>query len=270
MKKFQIVLGTCVLLTSAAIAQLPGLPQIVNDPLNGVKLVQQITEMQQQFNQLVTTYNRITDQYKHMIYQAQQMGNLGRYRAILTAWKGSGASDTYGTTGGWISAINSGLGIPGGWQRATYPVATYGGAMANIPAAQASRVKTNYATLELADGSAQAGMDLVGRLRGNSAAVEGSIQALESDSLSADPLSNTQIAVLNKINAASVIALRNGADSNKLLVALTEDRVVEAKRVRDAEAYALASDVEYRTNGKRYMDAQAANASQEMMNFKFR
>jgi hypothetical protein len=51
-------------------------------------------------------------------------------------------------------------------------------------------------------------------------------------------------------------------------VALTEDQIVQAKRLRDAEAYALANDVEYRTNGKAYMDAMAAGAGAAILNYK--
>ena len=49
-------------------------------------------------------------------------------------------------------------------------------------------------------------METVGTLRSNSPQVETAIQNLEDASLDSEPDFNTEIAVLNKINAASVIA----------------------------------------------------------------
>ena len=73
-----------------------------------------------------------------------------------------------------------------------------------------SASKPSYATVELTDGANLAGMrnDRASCAR-NAPAVEGAIQNLEDDSLSSDPDMNTEIAVLNKINAANVIAVRN-------------------------------------------------------------
>jgi hypothetical protein len=47
---------------------------------------------------------------------------------------------------------------------------------------------------------------------------------------------NTEIAVLNKINASNLIAIRGSQDTNKLLASVAEQQIIEAKRQRDAEA----------------------------------
>ena len=57
---------------------------------------------------------------------------------------------------------------------------------------------------------------------------------------------NTEIAVLNKINAAGVIGLRNTQDANKLLAAITEEQILQAKRNRDAEAHAFGRTYPFR------------------------
>src|SRR5262249_11534951 len=90
------------------------------------------------------------------------------------------------------------------------------------------------------------------------------IQNLEEDSLSSDPDMNTEIAVLNKINAAHVIHVRNGQDTNKLLAALAEQQIIEAKRKRDAEAQAIHTHIRFMADAKAVMAAQAANAGAEM------
>jgi len=87
---------------------------------------------------------------------------------------------------------------------------------------------------------------------------------LEADSLSDDPNMNTEIAVLNKINAANLMQVHSAQDTNKLLVALAEEQLIDAKRKRDAEARAINNDIRFRTEGKALLDAQIADASAAM------
>jgi hypothetical protein len=105
--------------------------------------------------------------------------------------------------------MNTSVGVAAGYSRAVQRLENYGAGLANIPADQLGRIKTTYATVELADGVNLHGMETIGRLRANSAAVETAIQGLEDDSLSGAPEMNTEMAVLNKINAASLISIRN-------------------------------------------------------------
>ena len=157
------------------------------------------------------------------------------------------------------------MGVEAGYAAATQALAGYGAALGNIPADQLPRVKTNYATIELTDGANLSGMETIGRLRANARAVEVAIQGLEDDSLSSDPDMNTEIAVLNKINAAGLITIRNTEDTNKLLVALAEQQIIEAKRKRDAEAQAINNHIRFVNEEKAVLAAQSAGASAAML-----
>jgi hypothetical protein len=161
--------------------------------------------------------------------------------------------------------MNTGFGVEAGYSGAAQPLGSYGAALGNIPTDQLSRVKTNYATVELTDGANLSGMETIGHLRANSRAVELAIQDLEDDSLSSNPDMNTEIAVLNKINAAHLITVRNTQDTNKLLVALAEEQIIDAKRKRDAEAQAINNHIRFVGEGKAVMAAQAAGASEAML-----
>ena len=165
---------------------------------------------------------------------------------------------------GLVSGINTGVDVASGYSEATQTLANYGAALGDIPADQLQRVKSNYATVELTDGANLQAMETIGRLRANTPLVEQAIQGLEEDSLSPDPDMNTGIAVLNKINAANLIAIRNSQDANKLLVALTEEQIIQAKRTRDAEAQAINNHIRFMAQGKAVMAAQAAGASDAM------
>jgi hypothetical protein len=76
---------------------------------------------------------------------------------------------------------------------------------------------------------------------------------------------NTEVAVLNKINAANLIGLRNNQDTNKLLVSLAEQQILASKRTRDVETQAINQHVRFMTDGKAALTSQASNASAAML-----
>jgi conjugal transfer/entry exclusion protein len=244
-----------------------GLGDIVFDPSNFEEALQQLLQLEQQYEQLVRTYQMIDNQYQHMLSMAKRVPvNMGsRYRTLATLWLPSTATNTYGTTGGWRIGINTGQGVPAGYSTATTPLAAYGSAFGNIPGDQAERIKTSYATVELTDGANLSAIETIGRMRGNALAVEASIQNLEDDSLSSDPAMNTEIAVLNKINAAGLVTVRSQQDANKLMAALAEHQIIQAKRERDAEAQAFNNHIRFMADGRPAMAAQATNASGAML-----
>ena len=261
-----VVCALDALLAAPAFAIL-GLGDIVFDPSNYAQAVQRLVQLQQQYTQLVQTYEMVRSQYEQMVWMAKRVpvNMAARYRALATPWRNSAAPNTYGTTGSWIAGINSGWHVDAGYSAATEVLGSYGAALGNIPADQLTRVKTSYATVELTDGANLSGMETIGRLHANAPAVETTIQALEDDSLSPDPAMNTEIAVLNKINAAHLITVRNTQDTNKLLVALAEEQIIDAKRKRDAEAQAINNHIRFMAEGRAAMTAQAAGASEAML-----
>ncbi len=267
MRKSLVVILVFALAATPPALAIFGVGDVVFDPTNYDEAVSQLVQLQQQYTQLVQTYQMITNQYNEMLLMARQdpVNMIQRYRAQATPWTPSNATNTYGTTGAWVAGINSGQGVAAGYSSATQPLQTYGGALGNVPADQLDRLKTNYATVELTDGANLSAMTTLGALRANAPGVEAAILNLEADSLSSDPNLNTEIAVLNKINAASVIGMRNGQDTNKLLVALAEEQIIQAKRQRDAEAQAFNVHIGFMSQGQAVMASQAANASGAMV-----
>jgi hypothetical protein len=265
MKKRLAIAFGCLLAVSAPALAIIGV--VVFDPSNFEEAVQQLASLEQQYQQLVSTYHMIESQYQQMVWMAKSVPVVMslRYRAQGTPWTMPTPTNTYGTTAAWTAGISTGVDALGGYRAASEPLGVYGGAFSQIPGDQAQRVRTQYATLELTDGANVAAMQTIGDLRARAIAVENAIQNLEDDSLSSDPDMNTEVAVLNKINAAGVIALRNGQDANKLLVSLAESRILEAKRERDAEARAFNEHIGFLTEGQNLMAAQAANTSAAML-----
>jgi conjugal transfer/entry exclusion protein len=252
---------------SVAFAQL-GFGITVFDPSVYAEAVTEVAKLVQQYNQLVQTYQMITNQYSQMLWMAKTLpGNLARFRTIRTPWFLSAATNTYGTTGGWIGAINTGGNVSGGYWQATERLMPRRSSLER-PADQVDRLQKHYATIELTDGANQDGMETIGTLRSNAREVEAAIQALENDSLSSDANYNTEIAVLNKINAAAVIALRNGQDTNKLLTALAEQQLIEAKRKRDAEVKAINTHIELVSRGQSILSGQSSKWTAGMLGYR--
>jgi hypothetical protein len=268
----QKIVSSLILLitaTSATFAVL-GVGDVVYDPAAVASLIKQFHQMEQEYLQLVATYQTVRSQYSQMIFMAKMVPTelRGRYRTLATPWRNSAATDTYGTTTSWIAAINSGLGVQQSYQQATQRLNAYGAAFSNIPAEQRDRVKVNYATVELTDGANQSTIDLLGRLHANAPQVSAAIQNLETDTLSSDPNLNTEIAVLNKINAANLVGLRNTQDTNQLLVALAEEEVVDAKRKRDAEASAIDEHIRFMGEEQGILRDQTGDPSARMLAYR--
>jgi hypothetical protein len=231
--------------------------------------VAEVSQLIQQYNQLVQTHQMITNQYKQMLWMAQTLpGSLTRFRAVATPWFASAATNTYGTTGAWTEAVDTGVNAPAGYSQAVGPLMAYAGALANVPADELQRLQKYYGTVELADGANVAGIQTLGTIRANAAEVESAIQQLEDASLSSDPSFNTEIAVLNKINAAGIIALRNAQDTNKLLTTLVEEKLVESKGQRDWQAQAFGNHIAFMGNEQAYLASQTAGTSGAMMTFR--
>src|SRR5437764_1187547 len=72
-----------------------------------LELVNEISWLTKQYNQLVDTYAMITNQYNQMVTNARWTVGKARWKAASTPWTRLSATNTYGTTGGWIAAMNT-------------------------------------------------------------------------------------------------------------------------------------------------------------------
>jgi hypothetical protein len=109
---------------------------------------------------------------------------------------------------------------------------------------------------------------MLGYLRRHSSDVELSLRRLEDDSFSRDPSVNTQVAVLNKINAATVSSVRMTKDTNQILIALLEMQLADAKRRREADAVAVNAHVAFETQTRDLLRQASAGTTEALTNFR--
>ena len=253
----KILIGFLVvsLSVSTASAQI-GLGGIVYDPTNYANALLRYNQLVQQLIQLKQTYDQIVTTYDLALQMAQNLQNMpARYRAAFSQWRNLTALDTYGNTAGWVNGANSGVAVPAGYQQATTQLGVYDpAALAGMTPDELTRVESQYASVELADGTNTTALTAVGAIRANAQVLENQLNNLEQDSLSADPDLNSEVEVLNKISAANVLTLRSVQDSNKLLASLLEQQVIASMQQRELTAKAFNGDIRRRDNLVGYMN----------------
>src|SRR6201998_3866849 len=117
-----------------------------------------------------------------------------------------------------------------------------------MPDFEQARVKSQYATVELADGANMNALSTIGAIRGNAATLETRMNNLEQDSFSYDSSLNREVSVLNKINATNVLTLRSVQDTNKLLASLLEQQTIASKQQREMTTNAINTEISTQTS----------------------
>ena len=213
---------------------------LVYDPTNYANAVLRYNQLVQQLAQLKQTYQQLLNQYNLALQMSKNLRNMPeRYLATFSEWRNFTANDLYGNTNAWVNAAN-GAGaqsVGPAYLQATIPFLTYNQADLNaINPTDAQALKSGYASLELSDGANVSALTTVGNVRADARIVQQQISNLEQDSLSDDPALNSEVSVLNKINASNVLTLRTLQDANNIRLATLEQQVIEAKRQRDIDA----------------------------------
>jgi hypothetical protein len=270
-KKVLIVLLVTVLCVGTASAQF-GFGGIVYDPTNYHNALLRYFQLQQHLIQLQKSYAQLVSQYNLAVQMARNLQNMPtRYRAQFSQWRNLTSLDSYGNTAGWVNGANSGLfqTVLAGYRQATTPLGTYDqSVLSGMTADELARVKSQYASVELSDGANTNALATIGAIRGNAQTLENQINNLEQDSLSGDSNLNSEVQVLNKINAANVLTLRSIQDSNKLLASLLEQQVIAAKQQREMTANAINADISRRARLAGNMNQVAGTLTASLQNFR--
>ena len=270
-KKFLSVLLLTVLCVGTASAQF-GFGGIVYDPTNYYNALLRYYQLQQHLLQLQKTYTQVVSAYNLALQMSRNLHNMpARYRAQFSPWRNVTALNQYGNTTGWIDGANSGQpqAVLAGYRQATTQLGTYDpNALSGMNSDELARVKSQYASVELADGANTNALLTIGSIRGNAQTLEARINNLEQDSLSDDPGLNSEVQVLNKISVANVLTLRSIQDSNKLLASLLEQQIVAAKQQRESATNAINADISRRANLVGNMNHVTGTLANSLQNFR--
>lgn len=218
-----VLVGLVALAAEVAVPQSVSAQFIVHDPTNYWELY----------------YSRLQQlqQLEHWRRQAMRLaqGKLQRYRTPPVPWRIHDFETAFLYARDYLAALNYGDTQGTAYQRVVDPLRAATVALGRLPFDQRRRATAQLADIELADSAAQMAIHQIGTIRYNGRSVLQAINDLEHDTLSPFDDDQTQTAVLNKINAGSVLGLRAQQHTNQLLVHLVEQLLADAKRQRDAE-----------------------------------
>jgi len=267
-KKLLAVLLVTVLSVGTASAQFGG--GIVYDPTNYHNALLRYFQLQQHLAQLQKTYTQIVTAYNLALQMSRNLKNMpARYRALFSNWHNVTATNTYGNTSGWLGGVNADLNTVNGYLRATTQLGVYNqSALNGMPDFEQARVKSQYASVELADGANMNALSTIGAIRGNAAALEARINNLEQDSMSDDEDLNSEVEVLNKINATNVLTLRSVQDTNKLLASLLEQQTIAAKQQREMTTNAINADISRQSSLTTNLTQVTGTLTNSLQNFR--
>jgi hypothetical protein len=266
-KKFVAVLLVAALCVGTASAQFGG---VVYDPTNYHNAVLRYLQLQQHLAQLQRTYTQIVTTYNLALQMSRNLHNMpARYRAQFSNWRNVTATNTYGNTSGWLGGVNANLNTIDGYLRATTQLTQYNPAVVKgMPDYEQARVKSQYASVELADGANANALSTIGAIRANAPALETRMSNLEQDSLSDDGSLNSEVAVLNKINATNVLTLRSIQDSNKLLASLLEQQTIAFKQQREMTTNAINTEISRQASLTANLNRVTGTLTNSLQNFR--
>ena len=183
----------CFLFFSLCLATVPSYAQwAVFDASNLAEAVKEFKQLQQVYTTANQTRDQIIQAYNLAHYMSQMPQNLyQRYNAQFALWTNLNAPNTYGNTGAWITALNTG--IPqqssAGYTAAVVQVNPYpSSGFGQLDADTRATIENQYATSDLAQGTTTGAMTTLGQIRSHSESLNQQISNLEADSYSNDPI----------------------------------------------------------------------------------
>ena len=153
-----------------------------------------------------------------------------------------------------LTALNVGDPSGAAYRQAVDPLDLPTDIVGRMPASLQRRLTNAYAAIELADSVSKLAVNQTGALRVEGPFNEQVAKNLEADAVSTADNFHTQIAVLNKINGATVLAARMQDHISKTLMSTLEQLLVTNRRQRDAEAMLMNATIYQWRFGQSYGD----------------
>jgi hypothetical protein len=265
MKKRVSVTLLVAALLAAPLHAVFGVGDIVFDPTSYANAVLMMGE-------LVQTYQKLTAQLNLQTFlgTAVPVDMAARYQTPGAAWQGMQIPyDRFGNLSAWTQQVNQGGSALGAYNSASIQLQPYGSGFAQLTQDEQLKAASQYASVELADGTNIDSLQTIGQLRANARATDQALAGLESDSLSSDPTMNSEVAVLNKINAAAVANIRTARDTNLVLLSALEQQLADSKGRRDAEVSEINAQIARLAQGAATKAQYTSTVTQTLQGFRW-
>ena len=221
----------------APIAQAQFGSGIVFDPTQSAHAVQQIMQASQLYTTTIQTTQNVISAYnlaQRMATAPQSLyisySNMGRQ-----AWTSvTTPANTYGNTQMWTTALMTGNSASAGNQQASVSPAARISGYNTLDSQGQQQLAAQGATADLGDTANATTLQTLGTIRNSAPQREADIANLEQASHSSDPMQQTELATLQRINQALLIQLRTQQESNEMLEAQSLQQMVGQKQKQDA------------------------------------
>jgi len=196
------------------------------------QLRQAYTTATQTRDQIIAAYN--------LAYQMSRMPqNLAqRYQSSFSQWTNLSGPNTYDNTSAWVDALNFGGSnrAATAYRNAVIPLESFpsGSLSSQDPPTQAA-IKNQYAFSELGQATITSSLSTVGSVRSNSEVFAQRLANLEADTYSNDSSQQTEMAVLGKINSATLLQIHSQQDTNQVLAAAVAQQALADKQRIDEQ-----------------------------------
>jgi hypothetical protein len=196
----------------------------------------------------------LLEQLANMYFQGQPLpvDMAARYYAYSPFWTTNSLFSPYPAAQPVLNSLNAGDPLGNGYQQVVDPLQVPTDVLALMPLALQRRFADHYATIQLADSVAAMGINQSGVVRANGNELLQVLQSMQADAFT--PVGNyqTQTALLDKINGASVLSLQETEQTNQFLSDAIEQLVVANKRQRDTEAAVMNATINQWRYGAAY------------------
>jgi hypothetical protein len=205
------------------------------------------TTAYQTMNQVIAAYN--------LAYQMSRMPqNLeARYKSDFSKWTtvsnpSLAGSNTSGITSAWLNALD--LGNP------TRAASAYSGAVIQVKSGSLSSqdsttqatIQNQYASSEIGQSNVTNLLSTLGTIRSDSQTFQQKLANLESDTYSTDSSLQTEVGVLAKINAATMLQIHSQQDTNQILAAAAAQQALDAKEKLDERNRLINQAIDFQQN----------------------
>jgi hypothetical protein len=211
----------------------------VFDPTNYANALNEFAQLKQMYTTALQTRDQIISSYNLAFQMSRMPQNLAaRYKSDFSQWTNLTAPNTYGNTSAWVDALN--LGSPtraasaytsAVLQRDNYP----SDALTSLDPQSQAIVQNQYATSELGQATLTNSLSTVGAVRSAAEAFSQKLQNLEADTYSTSPDQQTEMAVLGKINSATLLQIHSQQDTNQILAASVAQQALQQKQQLDEQ-----------------------------------
>jgi hypothetical protein len=244
----KIIAALALVLTAAtARAQFGG---VVFDPTQSAHAIQQIAQGEQILSNSLQLAQTAIQAY-NLAYQMAQSpgGNYASWFSPSTFWLllEQGAN-TYGNSQAVMTTANTGVGADAAYQMASVPRYGVIPEYATLSIQGQQQLAASAATTDIADAIAGSNLTTLGTMRANEIQREADIENLEAESQTMDPLQQTDLATMQRINQAALLQVRQGQEANQLQQAIALMQVVSQKQQQDAIKAKFQDAADYAAN----------------------